>query len=235
MKFLLASFSVTASLVLFVVSLPRPTPHATRALPLIAVGNTKALLTPLPPAAGTAPASTGKVGTSTTNPSAPSSVTAAAPAPLAAHTAAPAGPPSLPKRLIIPAISLNVPIIPVGVNARGEMDVPDGTTDNVGWYKNGPVPGATGSAVLDAHVYAAFKNLQGVKVGNVIDVVDRNGANFHFIVNGWRTYPLARVPLDYLFGRYDGRYLNLITCAGNFDPTINTYDHRLIIYAVRTD
>ena len=34
-----------------------------------------------------------------------------------------------------------------------------GTTSQVGWYKYGTLPGAIGNAVLDAHVFAAFANI----------------------------------------------------------------------------
>src|SRR5947208_1526342 len=42
---------------------------------------------------------------------------------------------SYPARLIIPSIGLDDSVLEVGLNAKGEMDVPDGKTKNVGWYK----------------------------------------------------------------------------------------------------
>jgi len=33
-----------------------------------------------------------------------------------------------------------------------------------------------------------------------------------------------------VFGPAHGRFLNLITCAGHFDPARRTYDHRLVVF-----
>src|SRR6185312_1320562 len=78
--------------------------------------------------------------------------------------------PTTPVRLDIPSISLSDTIIKVGTNAKGEMDVPPGNTSEVGWYDGGTVPGTVGSAVIDAHVFAAFSKLQKIKMGSDIYV-----------------------------------------------------------------
>jgi LPXTG-site transpeptidase (sortase) family protein len=141
--------------------------------------------------------------------------------------------PALPERLVIPAISLNDAVVQVGLTPNGEMAVPSGSTHNVGWYNKGTVPGEVGSAVLDAHVFAAFTNLQFLKPGDDIYVQGVDGKSVHFVVSQTRTYALADVPADILFNRADTARLNLITCAGNLTANHQTYDHRLIIYAVR--
>ena len=139
--------------------------------------------------------------------------------------------PDYPSQLSIPSVSINAPIVQVGINAMGEMDVPDGRTKNVGWYKYGTVPGDIGSAVIDAHVYAAFNKLRYLKVGGDIYVTTDAGKTLHFKVTDSRVYTLNEVPLQQLFNQNDGRHLNLITCAGKFSSALNTYDHRLIVYA----
>src|SRR5438552_377745 len=45
-----------------------------------------------------------------------------------------------PVELIIPSINLDSPIQSLGLNKLGEMDVPDGRTNNVGWYEYGTIP-----------------------------------------------------------------------------------------------
>jgi sortase (surface protein transpeptidase) len=136
-----------------------------------------------------------------------------------------------PVSLAVPSIGLNSPVQEVGVNALGEMDVPSGKTNNVGWYKDGTVPGNIGSAVLDAHVFAAFKNLKNVKVGDDIILKDGDGHTLIFRVEEATVYAIKDVPLQRLFNANDGVRLNLITCAGNLTPDGKTYDHRLIVYA----
>jgi sortase (surface protein transpeptidase) len=134
-------------------------------------------------------------------------------------------------RLVIPRISLDSLIKEVGLNKKGEMDVPPGSTMDVGWYKHGTQPGEMGSAVLDAHVYAAFSRLHELKTGDSIYVVQENGEHLHFIVFDTTTYALEDAPREMIFNRDDGRYLNLITCAGTFLPERGTYDKRLVVSA----
>jgi sortase (surface protein transpeptidase) len=143
-------------------------------------------------------------------------------------------PPSLPLhpvRIRIPAINLDDSVVGVGVNNKGEMDVPSGKTQNVGWYKDGTVPGTIGSAVMDAHVFAAFSQLYKLHQNDEIYVLMSDGSTVKFVVMETHTYPLAQVPAQKLFNGNDGRYLNLITCAGSLVTDHSTYDHRLVVYA----
>lgn len=135
----------------------------------------------------------------------------------------------VPVRLIVPSIGLDTSIVGVGVNAAGEMAVPSGNTDNVGWYKYGPKPGQVGSSVLDAHVFAAFEDLRHLKVGSDIIVVTESGQRLRFVVQQSTVYKLSDITSSMLFGRKNDRWLNLITCAGK--PVGNTYSHRLIVYS----
>ncbi len=138
---------------------------------------------------------------------------------------------SYPMRVIIPSINLNDPIEPMGLNNLGELDVPDGKTSNIGWWKDGPVPGEIGSAVFDAHVYAAFKNLKYVKVGDDIHVQTADGRTLQFVVTDTRVFSLAEITSEILFGDHGERRLNLVTCAGTFMRDRGTYDHRLVVFA----
>lgn len=62
---------------------------------------------------------------------------------------------TFPTYLYIPSIHLTAPIEPVGIDATGAMAVPPGTSNAVGWYEYGTIPGQRGSAVIDAHVFAS--------------------------------------------------------------------------------
>jgi LPXTG-site transpeptidase (sortase) family protein len=140
-----------------------------------------------------------------------------------------------PVELMVPSINLDVSIVNVGVNSKGEMDVPDGNTKAVGWYDHGTIPGDTGSAVLDAHVFAAFTNLRYAKVGDDIYVKTKSGNILHFRIEQSLVYKTAEVPVQTLFNRDDKPRLNLITCAGKLTKDRSTYDHRLVDYAVLVD
>jgi LPXTG-site transpeptidase (sortase) family protein len=137
---------------------------------------------------------------------------------------------SRPVRVIIPSIGLNDPLEPMGLNSVGELDVPDGTTNNVGWWKDGPLPGEIGSAVFDAHVYAAFKELRYVKIGDDIHVQTADGRKLRFVVTDTRVFTLEEITSEILFGDKGKRQLNLITCAGKYMKDRATYDHRLVVF-----
>jgi len=128
-------------------------------------------------------------------------------------------------------IGLDVPIEYMGINEKGEMAVPDGKTRNVGWYKDGTVPGNTGSAVFAAHVYAAFSKLKDVPLGSDIYVVRSDGTKLLFRAGEAKTHWLNQMSAEDLFNRNDAKRLNLITCAGTYIKELDTYDRRLVIYA----
>lgn len=138
----------------------------------------------------------------------------------------------MPVRVNIPAIGLNDPIERMGVLRNGELAVPSGSSNYVGWYAAGTIPGQTGSAVFDAHVFAAFKNLDQVRPGDDIYVEQADGAVAHFVVQKTELFKLSSLSPSYLFSRNDTQRLTLITCAGQLTPDHSTYDHRLVVSAV---
>lgn len=143
--------------------------------------------------------------------------------------------PGKPVRLLIPSIGLDAPVEHLGKNAKGEMDVPSGETDNVGWYRNGTVPGTYGSAVIAAHVFAAFSELQDLAPGSDVYIITDKNERLHFVVEDAKEYALEQVSAQHLFNRRDAKRLNLITCAGRFIPSIDTYNRRLIVYTKLVD
>jgi sortase A len=141
----------------------------------------------------------------------------------------------LPKYLRIPALDINAFVRHVGVNAAGNMATPGNFTD-VGWYKYGTVPGFVGSAVVDGHVDNAlaldgvFKRLGELKVGDSVYIQTASSTELHFVVTDIRTYPVAEVPLEWVFKANDIARLNLVTCTGNWNKSENQYSERLIVY-----
>jgi LPXTG-site transpeptidase (sortase) family protein len=139
--------------------------------------------------------------------------------------------PSTPARLNIPSIQLDSPIQPMGLDKYGRMDVPT-NRKTTGWYSKGTIPGNKGSAVLDAHVFAAFKNLHKLKVGDEIFVTDKENAQRKFVVQETKYYSLDKLSPEELFNKKDARRLTLITCAGKKTGDERGYDERLVVYAV---
>ncbi len=160
------------------------------------------------------------------------------PAPPAAPAAEPAQPAAgLPVRLSIPAIAVDAAIEPVGQTPQGAMDVPRGY-DSTGWYQYGPRPGEPGSAVITGHVDsptapAVFWDLRSVTPGVELLVETNDGVTHRFVVTEVTVYPREELPLDRIFERASGTYLNLITCDQDspFDKTRREYGRLLVVYA----
>ncbi len=141
--------------------------------------------------------------------------------------------PQRPLRLRIPAHGIDAPVEPVGLTERGNMDIPQ-SAFSVGWYEHGFVPGDTGNAVLAGHRDTAlgtpgiFWALSGMQPGEIIVVETENGP-LKFRVTRTEAFPYDRAPMQEIFGAASGRYLNLITCIGQWNR--QTYDRRLVIFA----
>lgn len=142
-----------------------------------------------------------------------------------------AAPADYPTWVIAPSIGLFSPMEAMGINNKGELDVPDGKTNNVGWYAGGVVPGNEGTAVLDAHVFAAFKELNKVRPGEYIYMFMSSGKILSFRVTDYNVYNLNNLSPRTLFAPTSKKQMNLITCAGEWVPSLGTYTERLIVTA----
>ncbi|GLV58026.1 class F sortase [Dictyobacter sp. S3.2.2.5] len=143
-------------------------------------------------------------------------------------------------RLIIPAIKVNAPIETVGKTSEGYMDVPTRNQwTGVGWYKEGPLPGQKGTAVIDGHLDrtggapAVFWDLKKLHPGDIVTVQAKNGDKARFKVTQVSNYKPTQAPIKLIFGRQDGTFLNLITCAGVWVPAENQTSERLVVYTQR--
>ena len=139
-----------------------------------------------------------------------------------------------PKRLRLPTIGVDAPVLAVGVGANGELTVP--TAETVGWYRFGSAPGRPGTAVLAAHVDfngrpGAFFRLQQLRPGSRVEVVDGGAGVRRFRVVDVRSTPKTALA-DELFARDGEPRLALITCGGRFDRSTRHYEDNVIATAV---
>lgn len=142
-----------------------------------------------------------------------------------------------PVGLRIDSLEIDAPVAPYGVDASGQMDVPDNVTE-VAWYRFGPKPGETGSAVFAAHVDLAgsgpgvFFDLDKLDEGDRITVLYEDGTEAGFRVVARGVYEKDQLPLDVVFSREGPSVLTLITCGGDFNRSISRYDSNVVVYAV---
>jgi len=137
--------------------------------------------------------------------------------------------------LTIPAIGVKAPIVTLGLNRNGTLQVPSSTTV-VGWYTNSPRPGAIGSAVIAGHVDsrsgpAVFFWLRHMRPGERIYVRRADGTLAIFTVTAVRTYAKARFPTALVYGPVPDAELRLITCGGTFDYARGSYLSNVVVYA----
>jgi sortase (surface protein transpeptidase) len=146
--------------------------------------------------------------------------------------------PGLPERLIIPSLGVDAPIRPVAVDGDGNMESPSSAWETT-WYAPGVRPGDPGNAVIAGHVDfrgvgpAVFYHLRSLAAGKPVWVVDAAGSRYRFLVAEVAVYPLAEAPRERIFGLTAEANLNLITCAGDFDPISRSYDRRVVVYTRR--
>ncbi|WP_067499666.1 class F sortase [Actinoplanes sp. TFC3] len=165
----------------------------------------------------------------------PEAVPTASAQPGAALTTGPLMSTSAPTRVVIPALSVDVPLTGLGQQADGAMQVPaDATT--VGWYTKAPTPGSLGPAVLAGHVDyrnkpGTFNRLAELKPGATISVDREDGSIAMFSVVKVERYAKDKFPSDAVYGSINRAGLRLITCGGNFDRTAGHYEDNIVVYA----
>jgi hypothetical protein len=144
---------------------------------------------------------------------------------------------SPPVRLEVPAIGLSSPLVRLGLNRDGTMQVPD-DFQVPGWFTGGPQPGQLGPAVIAGHVDsrtgpAVFYRLRDLRPGDQVRIVRADGLVVRFEVEALASYPKQALPDDQVYGATTAPVLRLITCAGSFDRARRSYRENLVVSAVR--
>lgn len=146
--------------------------------------------------------------------------------------------PGKPTRLIIPAIGVDANIQSVGLSPSrdgNEMGIPTNFTD-VAWYKDGPVPGMPGSAVINGHLdgknvpKAVFYYLENLELGDLVEVADTEGKTWRFQVVRRATYSYDATTTEIFSADTSVARLNLITCAGDWIKSQKLYNERIVVF-----
>jgi hypothetical protein len=96
------------------------------------------------------------------------------------------GPPAAPALLTIAAIGVETRLLPLGLDAGGDLQVPE-DFGRAGWYTGGPTPGEQGPAVIAGHVDsrggpAVFYRLRELAPGDVVRVRRPDGTTLRFTI-----------------------------------------------------
>ena len=149
--------------------------------------------------------------------------------------------PDRPRYLSIDKLGIkNARVLPMNVNAKGELDTPVNIFD-VGWYDGSSKPGQGGTMIIDGHnggphKHGVFKKLPDLKNGDLIIVERGDGEKFKYSVVENKTVPLSESD-EYMStaakSPEPGRdSVTLISCTGDWSQDKKTYLSRQFTRAV---
>ena len=142
-----------------------------------------------------------------------------------------------PRRIRIPSIGVSARVGPLQLAPNRTMETPKNFSET-GWFEPGHEPGEQGPAVIVGHVdsksgAAVFYKLRKLRRGDIIRISRADGTAVRFRVEGLERWPKSEFPTKKVFGHTTKSTLRLVTCSGNFDPTVGHYVDNTIVYAVR--
>ncbi len=150
---------------------------------------------------------------------------------------APAGPGtagSPPAALSIPDLDLTLDHVVALGHIGGRREQP-GTARGVGWFADGPAPGAPGVAVLSGHASfgyspGAFARLAKLEPGATITVRDAVGRETRFTARRTAVFPASEPDSTLVAPAGPGPQLRLITSDGTYDGD-GLGETRVAVYA----
>lgn len=140
-----------------------------------------------------------------------------------------------PVRITIPRLGIEGPVVPVGIAADRQLDVPSSGT--AGWYRHSSLPRNDGASVIAAHVdYGGkpglFFDLRLTTVGDEIQVLSPDGSATRYVVTDVVLHDKTDLPSSELFRSGGAHALHLVTCGGVFDPVARSYRGNQVVTAV---
>lgn len=143
-----------------------------------------------------------------------------------------------PKYFSIEKIGLkDVPVVEVGVDAVGRLEVPK-SFDEAGWYKEGAKPGESGNTIIAGHydrvggAPAVFFDLVKLEPGDKIEVRDASDKKYSYKVKSVE-YVNVNDPeaIEKAYEHSDESIMTVITCGGVWSVASHDYSKRLLIKA----
>jgi LPXTG-site transpeptidase (sortase) family protein len=142
--------------------------------------------------------------------------------------------PAKPVRLVVPALRIRAPILPIEVNAQAVLDPPRNPRD-IGWWKRSAQPGAKqGQTVLTGHTVhtggGVMDDLGKLRRGQKVKVVTPKGTMVYSTtrVVTWTKAELAERAVDIFAQKRSDLRLVLITCSG---WTGSSYTSNVVVFA----
>ena len=150
--------------------------------------------------------------------------------------AAPQGPPpEAPDRESVASLQIDMPVVPVGLAAGGDVSIPS-ASHTAGWYEySSGYTGRSGTIVVVAHVDAwdgigPFSRLKAVSASAEVVLTGPDGPRT-FRVDGVAQPQKGPGSLAGYFVGTGPAKLVLITCGGSFDEATGHYRDNIVVTA----
>lgn len=135
----------------------------------------------------------------------------------------------------VPRLGINQSLIALHLLWDRSLSVPKSFSD-IGWWAEGPQPGAPGAVIVGAHVSSksgpgVFFRLREVRAGDLISIDRADGTAAVFQVRGKASFPRDDYPDDIVYRTTGKASVHLITCDGAFDPKIGHHKENLVVFA----
>ena len=179
----------------------------------------------------------GAASTPPPQPSAAEGFAAGRPRPAPSPAAVAPLPPSEPVRVTVPSVRIDAPLMKLGLAANGSLGVPpDKDTNLAGWYADGTVPGALGTALVAGHVDnragpAVFYRLGSLRKNDTVRILRKDGRTAVFGIDAVEVYDGRDFPDHKVYGPARRSELRLITCGGGFDKKAQEYLGNVVVFA----
>ena len=137
-------------------------------------------------------------------------------------------------RLSIRKINIEAPIVSIGRNAKGAVDVPH-EIQALGWFRESAFPGSSGTTIIDGHrgwnagIRLPFDKLNQISIGDIVTIDLNDGSVVKYRVIKKQLYPYDAYSPEVFF-KGGGTFMNLITCDGDWDPVQKTSSKRLVVF-----
>ena len=140
-----------------------------------------------------------------------------------------------PVRVRIPEIGVDADVIDLGLRDDGTLEVPSNFAE-AGWYTGRSVSGEPGPSVVVGHVDsksgpAVFYHLEDLEEGHTIEIHRSDGSVAFFRVSSSVLVDKDEFPTEQVYGSTEEPTLRLITCGGDFNSSVSSYEGNLIVFA----
>lgn len=145
-------------------------------------------------------------------------------------------PPATPRRITVPSVQVDAPLVPVGLDADGWVNAPPLENNNLaGWYAGAVSPGEQGTSVIVGHVDnetgpSVFYALGALGRGSRIEILRADGRTAVFTVYGIEVFTKRQFPAAAVYEDAPEPELRILTCGGDYSEK-KGYDGNVVVFA----